>query len=83
MEKPMDRTPARDAIADEAVGETLESRAPDAARRAEVAAEEAARRFASGPGLRQASPKKPPNLSVNGSAMPMRMLEAALAGLDA
>jgi hypothetical protein len=35
------------------------------------------------PGLRQASPKKPPNLSVNGSAMPMRMLEAALAGLDA
>jgi hypothetical protein len=46
MEKPMDRTPARDAIADEAVGETLESRAPDTARRAEIAAEEAARRFA-------------------------------------
>jgi hypothetical protein len=46
MEKPMDRTPARDAIADEAVGETLESRAPDAARRAEIAAEEAAKRFA-------------------------------------
>ena len=37
MEKPMDRTPARDAIADEAVGETLESRAPDAAKRAEIA----------------------------------------------
>jgi hypothetical protein len=46
MEKPMDRTPARDAIADEAVGETLESRAPDTARRAEIAVEEATRRFA-------------------------------------
>jgi hypothetical protein len=34
-------------------------------------------------GLRQALPNKPPNLSANGSAMPMRMLEAALAGLDA
>ena len=83
MEKPMDRTPARDAIADEAVGETLESRAPDAARRAEIAAEEAATRLQGRPGLRQALPNKPPNLSANGSAMPMRMLEAALAGLDA
>jgi hypothetical protein len=35
------------------------------------------------PGLRQALPNKPPNLSANGSAMPMRMLEAALGGLDA
>jgi len=35
------------------------------------------------PGLGQALPKKSPNLSANGSAMPTRMLEAALAGLDA
>jgi hypothetical protein len=80
MEKPMDRTPARGAIADEEVGET---RAPDAAKRAEIAAEEAATRLQGRPGLRQALPNKPPNLSANGSAMPMRMLEAALAGLDA
>ena len=83
MEKPMDTAPARDAIADEAVGETLESRAPYAARSAGVAAEEAARRFARSSGLGQALPKRRPNLSANGSAMPTRMLKAALAGLDA
>src|SRR5258708_4969335 len=58
MEKPMDRTPARDAIADEAVGETLESGTPDYARRAEVAAEEAAKRFARSSGARASIAKK-------------------------
>jgi len=58
MEKPMDTTPARDAIADEAVGETLESRAPYAARSAGVAAEEAARRFARSSGARASIAEK-------------------------
>ena len=83
MEKPMDTTPTRDAIADEAVGETLESRAPHAARSAGVAAEEAARRFARSSGARASIAEKTAESLANGSAMPTRMLEAALAGLDA
>jgi hypothetical protein len=83
MEKPMDRTPARDAIADEAVGETLESRAPDAPRGQKLRRRKLPGDLQGRPGLRQALPNKPPNLSANGSAMPTRMLEAALAGRDA
>ena len=84
MEKPMDRTPAH--------GTRLRTRQlvkrSRAGRQMPHEGQKLERRKLPGDlqiiaGQGRASPKKPPNLSVNGSAMPMRMLEAALASLDA